>query len=160
MPTNSLDDHAVQYMNAAREGLAVQTSAHTATWHFGEELTWAANLDTGTIVFSFSDGVTAPAPIQVVGSYNTADGTFLWGWDHPSVPQDLRKHAVLARQWGEKHRVQAFTSRKVQCTEDDAWGFAATTNRLAQANGVYRGPSDTARFFMTLGEITLARAEA
>ena len=148
-----------QYLEAAREGLAMQTAAHSSTWHFGEEKTWAADLDTGVIVFSFTDGTTATAQIQVVGTYNTADGTFLWAWDHPSVPEALRKHAALARQWGEKHGLPAFISRKIECTEGDAWSYAAVTNRLANANGVYRGPAGTALFFITFGEVSIARAE-
>jgi hypothetical protein len=154
-------EHAspANYLEAAREGLAMQTAAHGSTWHFGEEETWAADLDTGVLAFSFADGAKAKAQFQVVGTYNTADGTFLWAWDHPSVPEALRKHAALARQWGGRHDLPAFISRKIECTEDDAWGYAAVTNRLANANGVYRGPAGTALFFITFGEVNIERAE-
>jgi hypothetical protein len=147
-----------QFVAAAREGLALQTSAHAATWHLGEEEGWAADLVAGTITFTLPDGVTAIAPIQVVGTYNTADGTFLWGWDHPSVPLALREHAQLAREWGRANGLASFTRRSVQCDEDEAWGFAAVANRLASSNGVYRGPAGDARVFMTFGEVTLERA--
>jgi len=157
--TTPTEESPTEYLEAAREGLAVQTAAHRSAWHFGEEETWAADLDAGVIVFSFSGGTTATAQIQVVGTYNTADGTFLWAWDHPSVPEALRKHAVLARQWGERTGQPAFISRKINCTEDDAWSYAAVTNRLANANGVYRGPAGTALFFVTFGEVSIARAE-
>ena len=148
-----------EYLQAAREGLAMQTAAHKSAWRFGEEKTWAADLDAGAIVFSFEDGTKAAVSIQVVGTYNTADGTFLWAWDHPSVPEALREHATLARQWGNANNLPALISRKIECTEDDAWSYAAVTNRLANANGVYRGPAGTALFFFTFGEVRIERAE-
>jgi hypothetical protein len=147
------------YLAEARQGLAMQTAAHNSAWHFGEEETWAADLDTGEIVFTYKDGSKASAQVQVVGSYNTADGTFLWAWDHPSVPEPLRAHATLTREWGEAHNLQALISRKIECSEDDAWSYAALTNRLANANGVYRGPAGTALYFMTFGEVKLERGE-
>ncbi|MBB3121421.1 hypothetical protein [Pseudoduganella violacea] len=41
---------APQFIEQSREGLAQQTAAHSATWHFGEEENWSADLDTGTIL--------------------------------------------------------------------------------------------------------------
>lgn len=148
------------FIHAAREGLAQQTAAHAASWHLGEESDWAADLDAGTIAFHFADGTTATAPIQVVGTYNQADGSFLWGWDHPSVPRPLSAHAHLAREWGEQQDAAAFTARKVACSEDLAWSFAAVANRLAEANGVYRGLAGSTLVFMTFGTIQLHRESA
>jgi hypothetical protein len=148
---------AADFIEAAREGLAQQTAAHSATWHFGEEESWAADLDDETIVFTFADGTTAKAAIQIVGTYNTLDETFLWAWDHPYIPENLRHHAQLAKEWGKNNRVKQFTARKITCSEDEAWSFAAVTNRLAGANGVYRGPDETRLVFMTFGELTIER---
>ena len=147
-----------EFIQAALEGLKLQTAAHSSTWHLGEEKNWAADLDTGLVTFTFADGTRATAPIQIVGTYNTADGTFLWGWDHPSVPVPLRNHAILAKQWGEANHVAEFTTAKVKCSESEAWEFAAVANRVANANGVYRGPAGTALVFMTLGEIKLEKS--
>ena len=148
-----------QFIAAAREGLALQTSTHAATWHLGQESNWAADLDAGTITFNLPDGVTAVAPIQVVGTYNASDSTFLWGWDHPSVPLPLRRHAQLAKDWGRENRLANFTTRLVPCSEEEAWGFVAVANRLATSNGVYRGPAGVSRVFMTFGEVKLERPE-
>jgi hypothetical protein len=155
LSATAMSQTPTQFIEASRDGLAQQTSAHSATWHLGKEERWSADLDTGTIKFHFKNGTTASAPIQVVGTYNKLDGTFLWGWDHPSVPEELRKHAQLAKQWGEKNNVPNFKSRKVRCTEDEAWSFAAVANRLGNANGVYRGPDGNALVYMTFGELKL-----
>ena len=150
---------SAQFIAAAREGLALQTSTHAATWYLGQESNWAAYLEAGTITFHLPQGVIAVAPIQVVGTYNASDGTFLWGWDHPSVPSSLRSHAQLAKDWGLTNRMADFTTRSVACSEERAWEFAAVANRLASSNGVYRGPAGMARVFMTFGEVKLERPE-
>jgi len=139
------------------EGLCTQTSTHAATWHLGDEANWAADQDAGRIRFTFNDGTIAEADMQIVGTYNTLDGTFLWGWDHPSVAEPLRRHAILAREFGEQHRLPKFTERKVKCSEDEAWEFTAVAARLGKANGAYRGPAGTALVYMTFGEIKLSQ---
>lgn len=101
-PVVAIDPASLAFIEASRQGLALQTSAHVSTWHLGKEDHWSADLDAGTITFHFKNGKVANASIQVVGTYNQSDGTFLWGWDHPSVPGKLRHHAQLAREWGEK----------------------------------------------------------
>ena len=157
----STNQAAEAFVAAAREAVALQTSAHAGSWRFGAEDEWAADLEAGTITFTFfgdNADTTATAQIQVVGTYDTLDGSFLWAWDHPSVPEALRQHALLARQWGMDCEAAAFTSRKVSCTEDDAWTFAAVTARLANANGVYRGPAGDAFVLFTFGEIKLVTA--
>ena len=156
---NAMNQTSEQFIEAAREGLRLQTSAHSSTWHLGKEEHWSVDLDAGLIVFQFSNGMKATAPIQVIGTYNQVDGTFLWGWDHLSVPEALRKHASLAKQWGEKNDLPDFINSKISCTEDDAWSFAAVANRLANANGVYRGPSGTTLVFITFGEIKLEKSK-
>ena len=82
---------------------------------------WNADLATGELMFTFDDGMTATAPLQVVGTFNTKDNTFLWGWDHPSVDETLAEHARLARNWGREHNVAKFKNRMVHCTQQEAW---------------------------------------
>ena len=149
------DMDASLYIQQAVEGLRAQSSAHSATWHLGDEENWAADQENGRIKFTFSDGTIAEADMQIVGTYNTDDDTFLWGWDHPSVEEPLRAHAKLARQFGEQHEISDYTERKIQCTEDEAWEYTAVAARLGNANGAYRGPSGTTLVYMTFGEIKL-----
>jgi hypothetical protein len=146
-----------QFIEASMSGLQAQTAAHSATWHFGEEENWEANQDTGEITFTFADGMTAQAEFQIIGTYNTQDGTFLWGWDHPSVIEPLRKSAELAKAWGKANHIESFITRKVNCTEMEAWQFTAVAARLSGANGAYRGPADATLVFMTFGEIKLEK---
>lgn len=122
----------------------------------GEPFEWSADLERGTISFTSASTVVR-APVQVIGTLNTRDGTFLWGWDHPSVPEPQAASARLARQFGEKHKLPLFTTRKVDVTEEQAWRFTAAALYLSNAQGAYRGPSGTTMVFMTFGTLTISR---
>ena len=95
--------------------------------------------------------------MQIVGTYNTLDDTFVWGWDHPSAAEPLSKHATLAKEFGEIHRLPKFTERLVKCSEEEAWEFTAVAARLGKANGAYRAPASTALVYMTFNEVKLTR---
>ena len=123
---------------------------------FGDEhYDWSVDLDAGLITFTSATKVVS-APVQVIGTYNTRDGTFLWGWDHPSVPEARGADARLARRFGQLHNLPLFTTRMVECTEEQAWSFTAVALYLSGAQGAYRGPAGTTLVFMTFGEMTIA----
>lgn len=120
----------------------------------GGPFDWSVDLDAGRITFT-SATKSVSAPVQVVGTYNTLDGTFLWGWDHPSIPEPRRAAAHLARRFGELHNLPAFTTRMIECTQEEAWRFTAVALYLSGAQGAYRGPSGTTMVFMTFGNMTI-----
>ncbi|OAN65994.1 hypothetical protein A7X12_13800 [Sphingomonas sp. TDK1] len=122
----------------------------------GEEaFDWSVDLDLGVIMFTAASYV-ATAPVQVIGTYNRRDGTFLWGWDHPSIPESRRADAKLARQFGEVHGLSRYTTRKVSCSETEAWQFTAVASYLAGATGTYRGNSGPTLIYMTFGKVTVS----
>jgi hypothetical protein len=123
-----------------------------------EHYDWDVDLEAGVITFNGATKAVS-APVQVIGTYNTLDGTFLWGWDHPSVPEPLGAEARLAREFGRLHNLRLFTTRKVDCTEEQAWVFTAVALYLSGAQGAYRAPFGTTMVFMTFGEMTIAPIE-
>lgn len=122
---------------------------------FGDEhYDWSADLEAGTIKFTSATKAVS-APVQVIGTYNTLDQTFLWAWDHPSIPEPLGADARLARQFGQLQNLPLFTERKVECIEEQAWSLTAVALYLSGAQGAYRGPAGTTMVFMTFGEMTI-----
>ena len=100
----------------------------------------------------------ASAPVQIVGTTNSDDGSFLWGWDHPSVPPELAEHAELARAFGEAHGLPSTAIEKSNATTCGPGEFAAVAMRLGGASGTYRGQaSETACVWMTFGAVTLSQ---
>jgi len=144
------------FIAASLEGLQMQTEGHDKTWGIGSAETWSVDQDAGEISWLFADGRRAVAAVQIIGTYNPGDNTFMWGWGHPSVNQALQTHARLVREFGEENSIPRLVTQKVVISgEAEAWEFVAIANRLAESNGGYRGDAGGPIVFMTFGEITL-----
>lgn len=142
----------------AMNGLRAVTAVHDGMWHLGEA-DWSLDQDVGNLVFTTSKGVQAVAPAQIIATYNTEEGTWLWGWDHPSVLPALAKDAKKMLAYGQQHGYAKLTTRKIQITEDEAWELTALAFLVCGANGAYRGPAGTSlAVFMTFGEVQLSKA--
>ena len=144
-------------LRRSMEELEFKQQANSDTWGLGSAERWDMDLEDGTITFSGWEDKIVTAPIQVIGTYNSNDGTWLWGWDHPSVSFDLARDARLVREFGAQHRLAPYTQRKIACSQNDAWQFTALALHLAQAEGAYRGSSGTTLTFMTFGAVTIQR---
>src|ERR1051325_6682709 len=121
------------------EELRILTGAHDNISQIGDA-DWSVDQDAGQIVFTSPEGVVATCPVQIIGTYDTKTGTWLWGWDNPSVEPALQKAARRVRRYGERHDIARLTTRKLKCSEDEAWEFAAFACKLCQGQGAYRGP--------------------
>lgn len=145
-----------QLLEKSMNHLQTLTSSHDSMWGLGSAA-WGADLEKGIITFDTDDGTHVEAPLQVIGTYNTQDGTWLWGWDHPSVSESLSQHAQLAFDYGQKHGIADLTTRKVSCSEECCWEFTALACFLAQAQGAYRGPAGPTHVFMTFGTVNISK---
>lgn len=153
-PEQRVTEPAEIVFGRAESEIALKTGLFQAI--FGDEhYDWSVDLDAGTITFT-SATKRVSAPVQVIGTYNRRDGTFLWGWDHPSIPEPRRSDARLARAFGQRQNLPLFTTRMVECSEEQAWSFTAVALYLSGAQGAYRGPAGTTMVFMTFGEMTIA----
>lgn len=142
-------------LDRCMEELRLKTEAHAAGWGLGTTDRWDLDQEDGRLVFT-GKKVVATAPAQIIGTYSTESGTFLWAWDHPSVLEPLQEHARRVREYGEQHGIAALTTRKLACEELEAWEFTALACHLCGAQGAYRGPAGPALVFMTFGEVTLS----
>lgn len=138
----------------AVQALQLKTAAHDGTWGLGQA-DWNADLRAGTLTFT-GERMQAVTRVQVVGTYDTDSGTFLWGWDHPSVPESVAQAARAVLAFAQEHGLQGLQKRKVACTEDDAWAFTALAAQLTDAQGAYRGPVGPTLVFMTFSDVQLS----
>jgi len=137
--------------------LRLKTEAHNGTWQLGQA-DWSVQQETGRIVFKSPDGITATCPAQIIGTFDTEDSTWMWGWDHPSVLPPLQAHAKRLRMYGQEHGISRLTTQTLQSSEEEAWEFAALACKLCGAQGAYRGPAGSAMVFMTFGEVKLSKS--
>ncbi len=145
------------------KGLQLMTETHKNTWRFGQEKSWSVDEKKGRIIFSFADGVLASAPTQVVGTlvgtHHNEENTFTWGWGHPSVASELKRHAARVKAFGEQYDSEELTTKIVPCTEKRAWEYTALAMLLAEANGAYRAQlAPETAVFMTFGEVEFSNA--
>lgn len=147
-----------QFIAGSMEGLRLATNAHSETWHLGEEETWDINQDAGLIVFSFSDGSIAKAPVQIIGTFNANDNTFMWGWDHPSIVPALQESAKRVKEFAIENKIKELLSQKTSCDENRAWEYSALAMRLTEANCAYRAEASPGTYvFMNFGQVSLEK---
>jgi hypothetical protein len=142
----------------SHEEAAFRTGVMKDLYKIGSGGRWDADLEAGTITFT-NDGLVVTAPVQVIGTYITKDGTWLWGWDHSSVPPPVAETAKLLLAYGKKHGLERITTRKISCSEEEAWELTSMASTLSGAQGLYRGPAGTTLVFMTFGTVTLAKGK-
>ncbi len=153
-----MDEAPALVIARSKQDLALKTGVAERLYQINDANTrWEVDLNAGTIAFVGSK-ITATAPVQVIGTYNSADRSWLWGWDHPSVPPPAAFAANTKKAYGERHALKTYTTRKIVCSQPDAWQFAAVASYLTGAQGAYRGVSGTTFVFMTFGTVTLKKA--
>ena len=86
----------------AMNHLGALTAAHDGAWQLGQA-DWSVDQDVGTIEFTSPKGIRAVAPVQIVGTYDTEQRSWLWGWDHPSVAPALAADAKHVLAFGREH---------------------------------------------------------
>lgn len=138
-----------KFLADALTRLQTWSAKHTAAWGLGTETQWNLDMNAGQLRLSFADDREMDFPVQVIGTYNTRNGSFMWGWDHPSVPEPLRRAARQVRDYGEEHAVERFTTRTIVCSEADAWDITAAAAQLDDVTGAYRGNADGTWVYMT-----------
>jgi hypothetical protein len=135
--------------------LAIKTQAHKELFHL-DTAAWEADLEAGEIIFT-SEKVRAKAALQIIGTLNQNDGTWLWAWANESIPENLCTHAYAVKAYGEKHGISKFCSDKFQCTEAEAWEFTALGCKLGGGQGAYRGPAGSTLVYITFGTPSISK---
>lgn len=133
-----------------------KTAALDAVTHFSKA-EWTVDQDVGTIIFERDDGIQLSAPVQIIGTYNSADKTWLWAWDNPSIEKPLTRAAAAVQAYGQEHGISSLTTRKISCEEGDCWAFTALGAKLDDAQGAYRGPAGPTYVFMTFGKVEMSK---
>jgi hypothetical protein len=143
-------------LEGSMEGLRLQTAAHQGTWRFGKSERWDFSQDTGELVFTFPDMIVR-APAQIIGSFDSQDGSWMWAWANSSIADYLTRDSVRVREYGKQHHIGRLTTASWRGDEIDGWRMSAFANRLCETNGVYRGPAGATFVFFTFGEVQLTK---
>ena len=143
-------------LEGSMEGLRLQTEAHQGTWRLGKSERWDFSQHTAELVFTFPDMIVR-APAQIIGSFDSREGSWMWAWGNTSIADSLARDSVRVREYGKQHGIRRLTTAGWSGEEMDGWNMAALANRLCESNGVYRGPTGTTFVFFTFGKVQLTK---
>lgn len=109
------------------------------------------NESTGQLVFS--DSSVTPrviADIQVVGSVNTANRSWLWSWANPDVEPALCKDILEVHMVGETKRIEQLTTPFWEGDAVDGWEMTSICAYVLQAQGAYRAATPEGFTYMVM----------
>ena len=102
-----------------------------------DQADWLLDQDAGTITF----GGEMVCAAQVLGTQSDTEGTWLWAWANPSVPEAVRNDAELVRDFGERQGIAMFTEAEHRIGSSlPPEMLALIASELTDADGYYRGP--------------------
>jgi len=134
-------------------------AAHTSSWRIEEAENWDVNLIGGIITWTFADGKVARAPAQLIATWSNTEGTFLWGWDHPSAPPGTALAAQAVHDHAKRHNIKQLLDEKIVCSLEDGWQLAAMAVLAGDLQGVYRGQAnETASAYIGFGNVSLSNS--
>jgi hypothetical protein len=143
-------------VSAAEAALRLSTEAHSA-WGFGRHESWDLDQSEGIIRFSDPEVNIAEAPAQIVGSFDSNSGTWLWAWANRSIEPRLTEHSLKVKAFGERRGFQRLVEPKWKAGERDCWSMAAISALLNGAQGVYRGDTGAGGVFLTFGAVKIRK---
>lgn len=145
-------------IDQSMEELRLKTEAHDGVWHISEA-DWNVDQDAGTIIFTPNNGMLVTCSVQIIGTRDSTDNSWMWGWHNASIPDELRRHAQKVRDYGDQTSYLWLTTPMLVCPPDKAWQLAALACKLNDAQGAYRGVDGETEIYMTFDSIQLGRRQ-
>ena len=118
-----------QFFHKSRMGSALNQSLDETT-------EFRLNTKKGRITFLGNPEVSADA--QIVGTYSN-DGSFMWGWGHPEVPEPMQMAAWAVQQFGDRQEIEELLSRGGPTTPEQLDDYLAICAYISDADGVFVG---------------------
>ena len=126
--------------------LAVNAQFHLKTRMAGNDVgnriaevsEFRLNLKKGRITLCFEGDADVSADAQIIGTYSD-DGSWMWGWGHPEVPEKMQQAAWAVQQFGERQEIEELLSRGGPVDESRLQAFHAICAYISNADGVFMG---------------------
>jgi hypothetical protein len=148
-PVELVTPEFIQLIGLATVETAAKQERAIADWGLGSGERWSADLAAGTISFDFADR-TLTGPVQVVGSYAHAAGTWLWGWANESLPAHVRTASEAVRAAGAEPGLAALATGELQVPPELADDPVAVGVHVSGLAGFYRSPGERSDVYLGL----------
>ena len=104
----------------------------------GQVKDFKLNLEKGKITFQFDDYRDVAAAVQVAGTYSN-DGSYMWAWGHPDVPELLQQAAWACQQFGDRQQIDELLTRGGETDQALLDKYLAIAAYISDADGVFVG---------------------
>lgn len=135
------------------EAMAKQEMA-IERWSLGSAGRWNADLEQGTISFTFADHVVT-GEVQVIGSYALTAGTWLWGWANQSIPEPVTRAAQSVPALAAREGLGILGEPQLSMPAEMADDFAMIAVKAADLDGWYRGPTSDKYLYLGFRNLTV-----
>jgi uncharacterized protein DUF6882 len=140
-----------------RELIEQTSRAHSERWGLGAARQWVLDQNDGRITWSFEDHV-ASAPAQILGSWNSKVGSFVWSWDNETIKAPLCTTAEEVRAFGLENDVVALCSSPLRIDESQVRDLVALAFRLGGCTGLYHPFDGRLASYIAFGDVTIEEA--
>ncbi|MBK9154493.1 MAG: hypothetical protein IPM25_09815 [Chloracidobacterium sp.] len=136
----SQDDREYEkFLIKASEGFGARAEKLNKEFLLGGFGRWDYLQEDGKLRFSTGGVDVVLATAQIVGSYSTYSGTWMWSWANNSVDQKVKKDIGKVREFGSKNKFSELFEPKFACDEAYAWTLTKAAGEVLNARGAYRG---------------------
>lgn len=147
-----------QLIERAMNSVQLKNQMHSDTWKI-DQADWSVDQDDGIIVFESPEQLLVTAPVQIIGTYDQREGSWMWSWANSSITPNLTHDAKSVLAYGERKNIAQLQESKSLISEYQAWELTALACELNEQQGVYRGSAGTTLIYMTFGAISLKQKE-
>jgi len=150
LPTLVIGPELEALVPAAGEWLAEQNMLLARRFGIGSENSFLFDQESGTLTLSFKGGRQLVAQAQVLGSFDPADRTFLWGWANPSIQPALTHAIATLRDQPPTTGENPFATSRHSVQFDNVTALLAVAGQKIGADGIYRGIGDSMSLFLSI----------
>ena len=107
----------------------------------------------GQLRFSKGGVAKAVADAQVLGSYSTYSGTWMWSWANPTVNSAVKKDIEKVREFGRSKGYRELIEPKFASDEAHAWKLVAAAGQIVGSKSAFRGAIDDGWVYFLITDI-------
>jgi hypothetical protein len=148
-----------KFLDQCLDEFTKQQKTYARKWGIDDCERWDVDQAKGTITFTNTKKghKKLVGKVQIIGSFNSDDDTWLWGWANKTVDDELKKDALKLKAYGEKNKLKKLTQEQWEGEINDAWKMTALAVKLLGAEGAYRGPAGKLYVFMVIRDLKVPK---
>lgn len=147
------DEEFQEYIDNCFDELERKQQYLIDTFGFGSFDNFEYDFDKEELYLLKNEEVLVKARIVPIGSFNTENGSWMWGWANEAFPVKLRNKSSRLKELETITGFEMFGNEMAEIDEDMAWEIAAMSLNLLGFEGVYRGPGKNTHYFYAMEQV-------